>query len=708
MVCWAVAMVAFNSRTYMKNSYFSVVGSGYLFVGLFTLLHMLTYKGMHVFSVDGSNVATQLWIAARYTEAITLVCAPLAMYRRHALEVAAASFAVLFAMTCASIFVWHLFPGCFPEGSGLTRFKVLSEYGVCGAYVSAGFLLYRRRRALDDKIVRMVLGALAVSVAAELLFTTYTDVYGMTNLLGHYLTLLSFYLVYRALVRTAFENPVALIFEDLRRKERELEESEAKYRSLFRYMEYGAMVFRAVEDGQEFVLVDINDASEKMESLVREEVCGERVFERRPHVFGPGFPEVLKRVWRTGAAQLYHDNDYAGGRLKRWREVFCYRLPSRELVILYADVTQKRLEDDERQRRAFWRQELLNLSAGVLSQETVKGLLRGVADAACQVTEAESGLVVYGLEGGAFQVSATSGESRVQSAALLRSLVQDPTVPLELIRDRHVVRVTERQIARGSPGEVGGREHPESPREILCARLTDEKRTTAGAVIVIRAPGTNFSQDDEDFLGQLAAITSLGLQLLVARNDARARASTLETLLRSVPVFVWMSEDPSCRVIIGNDAANRLFGVSPGANVAAIYGHGADPDRGLRSFRSDGTALGLEDLPLVRAARSGVPVVGEELEMRLPDGSKVWVVGNASPLPGPDGKPRGAVSAYVDITERKEAENTLRAMESRYSDVLNHMMEGARSSGLTGGTSFSTRSRPTRHARAGKISWGAR
>jgi two-component sensor histidine kinase len=69
----------------------------------------------------------------------------------------------------------------------------------------------------------------------------------------------------------------------------------------------------------------------------------------------------------------------------------------------------------------------------------------------------------------------------------------------------------------------------------------------------------------------------------------------------------------------------------------------------------EGRLLKPEEMPVQRAARGEV-VRDVEMGLRFADGSVRHLLGNATPLRGANGAPRGAVSAFVDITERKQAE----------------------------------------------------
>ncbi|HSG23222.1 MAG TPA: ATP-binding protein, partial [Azonexus sp.] len=67
--------------------------------------------------------------------------------------------------------------------------------------------------------------------------------------------------------------------------------------------------------------------------------------------------------------------------------------------------------------------------------------------------------------------------------------------------------------------------------------------------------------------------------------------------------------------------------------------------------------------PLQRAAAHGESVQGLELELLTEDKEPRFVLVNAVPLCDSDGRPRGAISAVVDITERKRAEAHLASAE---------------------------------------------
>jgi len=78
----------------------------------------------------------------------------------------------------------------------------------------------------------------------------------------------------------------------------------------------------------------------------------------------------------------------------------------------------------------------------------------------------------------------------------------------------------------------------------------------------------------------------------------------------------------------------------------------------------DGKEIPVDQLPVQQAAR-GDEVRDCELDLVFTDGTKRTIRGNATPLKGPDGSITGAVSAFIDITKRKQAEEIQRRINVR-------------------------------------------
>ncbi len=222
VVACAVFFIAWNSKEFVKNNYILFLGIAYLFIGVLDGVHMLSYKGMGVFQGYGeSNLSTQLWIAARYTESITLLIAPFFIARKLRVQQLFYTYLFLTVSLLAVIFYWNIFPVCFVEGAGLTPFKKVSEYVISLILLASLYLLFQRRNKFDPFVVKALCASIVLTIGAELAFTFYISVYGFSNLVGHIFKIVSFYLIYRALIYTGLTKPYSLMFKELSEKEKQ-------------------------------------------------------------------------------------------------------------------------------------------------------------------------------------------------------------------------------------------------------------------------------------------------------------------------------------------------------------------------------------------------------------------------------------------------------------------------------------------------------
>ena len=81
IIAGGVFFIGWNSRKYMNNSFFLVLGVSSLFIGIVDLIHTLSYSGMQIFTGFDANLPTSLWIAARYLQSCSLLFASLLIKR---------------------------------------------------------------------------------------------------------------------------------------------------------------------------------------------------------------------------------------------------------------------------------------------------------------------------------------------------------------------------------------------------------------------------------------------------------------------------------------------------------------------------------------------------------------------------------------------------------------------------------------------------
>jgi len=232
VVACGIFMLAWNSREISRNNYLLFLGTAYLFVGGLDLVHTLAYEGLGIFPDHNTDLATQLWIGARYMESFALLLAPLLARKRLRAGFVFAGFAVVTALVLLGTLYWRVFPVCFEPGVGLTPFKKASEYVIAAILLASVFVLLRRRADFDRGVLRMLVASILLTVCSELCFTLYRDAYDIANEAGHLLKLASFYLIYRAVIQTGIRQPYAVLLRDLKRSNESLE---ARNQELLRF-----------------------------------------------------------------------------------------------------------------------------------------------------------------------------------------------------------------------------------------------------------------------------------------------------------------------------------------------------------------------------------------------------------------------------------------------------------------------------------------
>ncbi|HAD81542.1 TPA: hypothetical protein DCG35_03540, partial [Candidatus Edwardsbacteria bacterium] len=133
--------------------------------------------------------------------------------------------------------------------------------------------------------------------------------------------------------------------EGLQHNLEEIQITKKRYTELFQGINSGVAVYRAVDDGNDFVFVDFNRAGQRIEKTSADQVIGRKVTEVFPGIKPMGLLEVFQRVWRTGRPEHFPVSTYKDARLEAWRENYVYKLPSGEVVAIYNDLTeQKKVE----------------------------------------------------------------------------------------------------------------------------------------------------------------------------------------------------------------------------------------------------------------------------------------------------------------------------------------------------------------------------
>ena len=219
VVACGVFMLTWNARKIIDNGYFVFLGVAYLFFGVINVFHMVSFDAS--FTRAGHPNSIELRFVARVVQSIALVSAPFFISRKPPPWLFFSGFAALSTMLVA--LAWTgAFPDLYVPGKGMTGAQRSGDHLLAGIQLLSIGTLWRVRGYFDREVFRRLVLSVFFSVAAVLSSDLYTDAYGYNSVIGHYLTVVSFYILYKAIVSTGLLRPYDLLFRKMKQGEEEL------------------------------------------------------------------------------------------------------------------------------------------------------------------------------------------------------------------------------------------------------------------------------------------------------------------------------------------------------------------------------------------------------------------------------------------------------------------------------------------------------
>jgi len=335
----------------MDNNYLLFLGIGYFFVGLVDTIHTLSYKGMGVFPGYDANLPTQLWIAARYLESLSLVAAPFFFQRKLKVSPLVLVYSLVVSVLFLSI-AYGFFPQCYIEGQGLTTFKRISEYTISVILCFSLFLLRKKKEEFDQRVFLYLNWSIVTTIISEMAFTFYVSVYGFSNFVGHVFKIVSFYLIYKAIIEVGLRKPYDLLWRRMKLGEKVIREERDRIK---KYLEIaGVMIIVIGADGQVKL---INKKGCEILGYREEEIIGKNWFENfLPERVRDEIKKVFGRIMSGDVAPVsYMENPIltkeGEERLMAWYNTFLRNENGEAYAALSSgeDITERKKWEQERE-----------------------------------------------------------------------------------------------------------------------------------------------------------------------------------------------------------------------------------------------------------------------------------------------------------------------------------------------------------------------
>jgi PAS domain S-box-containing protein len=156
-----------------------------------------------------------------------------------------------------------------------------------------------------------------------------------------------------------------------------------------------------------------------------------------------------------------------------------------------------------------------------------------------------------------------------------------------------------------------------------------------------------------------------GSEIASAKQGLEAFIAIDQSALDAIPTGFCVCRSDGALVRY-NRRATELWGRAPRVGDPSEVA-----EHNFHRYTPEGLPLPFAATPVAVALRSGVPVRGAELFIERPGGSQVPVLMNVAPLKNAAGDVEGAVCSFQELTERKRAEEALRASQAELQSVIN-------------------------------------
>jgi PAS domain S-box-containing protein len=148
---------------------------------------------------------------------------------------------------------------------------------------------------------------------------------------------------------TVFYTGILRDITSRKKMESEIGEAEKRLREVFQGMKGGGGIYKAVNDGGDFVFIDYHPPGHQVSSDDNDDLREKSILEVFPASKKYGLFDVFQRVWKTGKPELHPVKIYDGDEIIGWRENYVYKLSTGEIVALYEDFTEKKRIERELQ-----------------------------------------------------------------------------------------------------------------------------------------------------------------------------------------------------------------------------------------------------------------------------------------------------------------------------------------------------------------------
>ncbi|MCM0647791.1 ATP-binding protein [Clostridium swellfunianum] len=214
----SIFIITKNTHKVSQNNYFIFLGICFVIASIFDFMHLITYDGMNLISAVSRDVTIQFRIVARWIQAFSFLVFCLLINRENKPVKLTNLLRICYALSImmfVSIFNLRIFPKVYTVYGRWASFKYISEIFICLTFMLVVLVLYKNKKKIHENISLFLISSIGILTASELCFIFYKYYGDFIGITGHILKLISYYLLYKAIVQTTLENPYNVLFYKL-------------------------------------------------------------------------------------------------------------------------------------------------------------------------------------------------------------------------------------------------------------------------------------------------------------------------------------------------------------------------------------------------------------------------------------------------------------------------------------------------------------
>lgn len=232
IIAFSIFLLAWSSRRFHEHDFVLYLGIAFLFIAGIDLIHLFISPEFAIIKGYDENLSQQLRIAGRFLESVSFFLAFSALAKKIQVSTIFWGYLVVFVSFLFSILFWKSFPSAYSFESGATLFKNASDYVTILIFAGALATLFKRRKEFSPLLVQLFSLAIIFQAAGVAIHTPYNGSQSLSNFLGLSFRLVAFFLLYKAIIEIGLMDPYSLLFRSLLKKEKLLEDSEKRYRTV--------------------------------------------------------------------------------------------------------------------------------------------------------------------------------------------------------------------------------------------------------------------------------------------------------------------------------------------------------------------------------------------------------------------------------------------------------------------------------------------